>query len=110
MKGKENCPVLSLGLAQKGTDMMLDCHYPRARLQGPLGKQTRQCQPHLKDCMPPAHSPTPRRTPHAAPHSAAGALGSTVSHLGLKSLSQLMEHQRASQLLTVCFLPGTRIN
>lgn len=33
-----------------------------------------------------------------------------VSHLGLKSLSQLMEHQRARQMLPVCFLPGAQIN
>lgn len=83
-----------------------------AHLCPPLGTTGEAVQgvPTSPERLRGSRTPHSKKGPHAAPSSAAGALGSTESHLGLKSLSQLMEHQRASQLLTVCFLPGTWIN
>lgn len=56
--------------------------------RGPWGKRSRVCRPHLKAYA--SYILYPRRTP-LDPTLQPRPLGSAVSHLGLKSLSQLME-------------------
>lgn len=69
MNGKKNCPVLSLGLALKGTDTMLDCHHPSPPCLPPgtpgEADQGVPASPErlYASCMP----PTPRRAPMLHP-------------------------------------------